>query len=216
MKKIQIFCDKKASYFINLVKGHRFMSEFKINQEIKIDSKYLDECIFRIAENDLSYMNELYEHTHVSIYSYALSILKNRHDAEDVTHDCYVTVYNSAHQYRSNGKPLAWLITITRNLALARLNEKKRYDDKDISEYQIADEKSMSSVDKITLETCLNSLNDEERQVVILHAISGFKHREIATILDMSLSGVLSKYNRAMKKLKTQYEKGMKYELQRN
>ena len=188
------------------------MIKFKINQNTSINSKYLDECIFRISENDLSYMNELYDLTQVCIYSYALSILKNKYDAEDVTHDCYVTVFNSAHQYKSNSKPLAWLITITRNLALAKLNEKKRYADKDISEYQIADEKDLSDIDRITLDTCLNWLNDEERQVVVLHAISGFKHREIAKILDMSLSGVLSKYNRAIKKLKTRYEKGMKNE----
>jgi RNA polymerase sigma-70 factor (ECF subfamily) len=45
-------------------------------------------------------------------------------------------------------------------------------------------------------------LSDEERQIVILHAVSGVKHREIAKIMEMPLPTVLSKYNRAMKKLK--------------
>lgn len=179
-----------------------------INQKIDVDSKYLDECIFGLASDDLSYMNKLYEATSTKIYSYALSILKNKQDAEDVAHDCYVTIYNSAHQYSSSGKPLAWMITITRNLALARLREKEKYDDNDIGDYQIPAKKSMSVIDKITLDTCLNSLSAEERQIVVLHAISGFKHREIASILNISLPKVLSKYNRAMKKLKSQYEKG--------
>ena len=186
------------------------MAELVINQNLSSDSKYLDDCIFAIAEGDLSYINKLYEATSVKIYSYALSILKNRQDAEDVTHDCFVSIYNSAYQYTTNGKPLAWMITITRNLALARLKEKERFDDNDISEYQIPDKRGMSAVDKATLDTCLNKLNEEERQVVILHAISGFKHREIAELLDMSLSKVLSKYNRAMNKLKAQFEKGKK------
>ena len=185
------------------------MSEFAIKQNVTLNSKYLDECIFAIAKNDLSYMNELYELTHVNVYSYVLSIVKNRHDAEDVTHDCYVAVYNNADMYKSNGKPLAWIITIARNLALAKLKDRNRFDERDIGEYQIADESSnLSPIERDTLETCLNILSDEERQVVILHAISGFKHREIARILDMSLSGVLSKYNRAMNKLKAQYGKG--------
>lgn len=183
------------------------MSLFK-NQEFAVNSKYLDNCIFAIAEGDLSSMNELYEHTHVKVYSYALSLLKNRHDAEDVTHDCYVTIYNSAYQYKSKGKPLAWMITIAKNLALAKLNDKNRYDDKDISEYQFSNDEELSVEERMTLESCMKVLNGEERQVVILHAISGFKHREIAKILDMSLSGVLSKYNRAIKKLKAQFEKG--------
>jgi len=190
------------------LQSSEIMSETTTNQEKTVNSKYLDECIFAIAKNDLSYMNELYIYTHVQVYSYVLSILKNKHDAEDVTHDTYVTVYNNAHLYKSRGKPLAWLITIAKNLSLTKLNDRNRFDNNDISQYQIADEKGLSSVDRVTLETCLNHLNDEERQVVVLHAISGFKHREIVQILDMSLSGVLSKYNRAMKKLKTQYEKG--------
>lgn len=185
------------------------MSEFAIKQNVTLNSKYLDECIFAIAKNDLSYMNELYELTHVNVYSYVLSIVKNRHDAEDVTHDCYVAVYNNADMYKSNGKPLAWIITIARNLALAKLKDRNRFDERDIGEYQIADESNnLTPIERDTLETCLNILSDEERQVVILHAISGFKHREIARILDMSLSGVLSKYNRAMNKLKAQYGKG--------
>ena len=189
------------------------MSEFNAKQNKTVNSKYLDECIFAIARNDLSYMNELYELTHINVYSYVLSILKNSHDAEDVTHDCYVAIYNSAYQYKSKGKPLAWIITIAKNIAMSKLNERKRYDDKDISEYQIADtNKDLSVIDRSTLETVMNVLSDEERQVVILHGISGLKHREIASILDMSLSNVLSKYHRAIKKLKTQYEKGAQNE----
>ena len=49
-------------------------------------------------------------------------------------------------------------------------------------------------------------LGDEERQVVMLHAVAGFKHREIAQMLDMALPTVLSKYNRALKKLRTRLE----------
>jgi RNA polymerase sigma-70 factor (ECF subfamily) len=40
----------------------------------------------------------------------------------------------------------------------------------------------------------------------MLHAVAGFKHREIAGILELPLSTVLSKYNRALKKLKSVWE----------
>ena len=45
-------------------------------------------------------------------------------------------------------------------------------------------------------------VDDEEREIILLHAISGFKHREIAKSLGFSLGTVLSKYNRGLKKLK--------------
>ena len=45
-------------------------------------------------------------------------------------------------------------------------------------------------------------LRDDEREIVMLHAVAGMKHREIASMLELPLSTVLSKYNRALKKLK--------------
>lgn len=60
----------------------------------------------------------------------------------------------------------------------------------------------MSSEDKLVLTECMNRLSDTERQIVILHVVAGFRHREIAGILDTPLPTVLSKYSRAIKKLK--------------
>ena len=57
------------------------------------------------------------------------------------------------------------------------------------------------------LET-LKKLDETERCIVILHAVSGMKHREIASELDMALATVLSKYARAIKKLKKHIEGG--------
>ena len=43
--------------------------------------------------------------------------------------------------------------------------------------------------------------SEQEQQIVVLHAVSGFRHREIASLLSLPLSTVLSKYHRAIKKL---------------
>ena len=52
------------------------------------------------------------------------------------------------------------------------------------------------------LEAVLSALSDEERQIVTLHALTGLRHREIARDLGLPLSTVLSRYSRALKKLK--------------
>ena len=54
----------------------------------------------------------------------------------------------------------------------------------------------------------MTRLSDEERQIVVLHAVAGFKHREIADIVELPLPTVLSKYHRALKKLRAFLEKG--------
>lgn len=52
----------------------------------------------------------------------------------------------------------------------------------------------------------MNVLSSEESAIVVMHAVSGMKHREIAEVTGLSLSTVLSKYNRALKKMKAELE----------
>lgn len=61
---------------------------------------------------------------------------------------------------------------------------------------------AVSSEDRLVLEQCMNALDDAERQIVVLHAVGGMKHRETARLMGMTLTAVLSKYSRAIKKLK--------------
>jgi len=146
----------------------------------------------------------LYEQTHEALYGFALSVLKNAHDAEDAVHDCFIAVRNNADSYRSFGKPLAWLFTITRNLCLQQLRRKSKYTDfpEENKEEYLPDNKTLNPEDKAVLSACMSELSDSERQIVVLHAVSELKHREIAGILDIPLSTVLSKYHRAIKRLR--------------
>ena len=61
--------------------------------------------------------------------------------------------------------------------------------------------------DKIIIKTLMEKLTDEERQIIIMHVIGGLKHIDIAKLLDIKLSTALSKYHRAIKKLKAEWRK---------
>ena len=86
----------------------------------------LEPLMARLAGGDQEALAELYHRTRTSVYGLALSYLKNQHDAEDVTQDAFVRAWENAHQYRPQGTPLAWLLTIARNLALMKLRERGR------------------------------------------------------------------------------------------
>lgn len=165
--------------------------------------KMLDEQIAKIADGDKSALAVLYNCISVPVYSYALSVLKNRSDAEDVLHDTMLEVWRSAPGYQSMGKPMAWIITIARSLCLMNLRRKSRFSDEPLeTAVYMPENEELTSEDKIVIRKCIETLGDSEREIVILHAVSGFKHREIAEILGLPLSTVLSKYNRAIKKLR--------------
>lgn len=166
----------------------------------------LDEnLILRMAEGDRNAFREFYEHTSSAVYGFALSILRNKHDAEDVMHDAFIKAYTAAVTYRPTGKPLAWMMTIVRNMCLNRIKAGKVCED--ISEYEhLAGTDADDSIDRLVLEQALQILDSEERQIVVLHALTGFKHREIADILEVPTGTVLSKYNRALKKVRKELE----------
>ncbi len=173
------------------------------------EAEVLDNLLERIAEGDKEALGRLYQISGAAVYGFALSLLKDRHDAEDVQQEVYLRIWQTAGKYRSAGKPMAWIFTITRNLCLMCLREQKKTVSVDPLDWQnmFADIQEVSHEERILLASLLGALSDEERQIVVLHAMSGLRHREIANLMGLGLSTVLSKYHRAMKKLQ-KLEKG--------
>lgn len=167
----------------------------------------LEKLIARIADGEIDALGPLYEATRVTVYSFALSILRNAQDAEDVMHDCFVKIVDSSQLYTPQGKPLAWILTITRNLCMNRMRQFRKNTDFPEDWERVEADEGVSAEDSLVLRQCMEHLSDDERQIVILHAVSSMKHRQIAEFLSLPLSTVLSKYNRAIKKLKKDFLK---------
>ena len=167
---------------------------------------HVDErLILELAGGERRALAELYRQTDSAVYGFALSILKDPHAAEDVMQDTYLKILDSAQSYAPMGKPMAWILTITRNLAYQRLRRAKRETAaEDIPEEADHAILSEETENKMILETALKTLGEEERQIVMLHAVSGLKHREIAALLGLGLPTTLSRYHRALAKLQKQ------------
>jgi RNA polymerase sigma factor (sigma-70 family) len=173
----------------------------------------MDRWLQKIALGDKEALGALYDATHLSVYGFALSLVRNPHEAEDITQDTYLQIFRSAGAYRPQGKPMAWILTVTRHLALSRLRRRMDTDMplQDVPEIPALDP-SLPLEDRILLESLLTQLGERERQILILHALSGLKHREIASLMDLPLSTVLSQYNRGIKKLKNAMKEAGQYD----
>lgn len=192
-------CNKTGVFRIIMVKGvNKQMASVK-----QYDSRELDRLLSEIADGDQDALAALFHETSASVYAYSLSILKNVHDAEDVLQECYLSIHASAHQYRSSGKPMAWIITIARNHCLMRLRERGKTAELSLDEWkaELSAGDEMTTMDKILVAELMSRLSEQERQIVVLHAVAGFKHRQIAEFLSIPLPTVLSKYHRAIQKM---------------
>lgn len=163
-----------------------------------------DEDILAVARNGPDALRRLYEKTSKGVYAYALSLLKNAHDAEDVCQETFLSIYDKAGDYEPQGKPMAWIITVAKRHALTILRKErgKSY----IEEAEKANAEAFSRTEnteqRLLLQAATEVLNDDERQIVMLKAVAGMKAREIGKILGMPLNTVLSKYHRAIGKMR--------------
>ena len=172
------------------------------------DRHELQQLLLGIAGGEREALAELYRRTRTAVYGLALSYLKNAHSAQDITQDVYVQVWDCAEQYRPTGSPMGWLLTVCRNLCLMRLRREEWGAMLSEEEWDAipAQESGLDAEERILLQHALAAIGEEERRIVLLHAITGMKHREIAALLELSLATVLSKYHRALKKMRAYLE----------
>lgn len=183
-------------------------------QELKKTSanSQIDENWFEaIATGDDNAFIKLYYASYKQLYGFLLSLTKNKEDAEDLLQDTYIKIRNGSQLYKKQGTPMTWMCAIAKNqyLDFVRKYGKNRSVDFGEVENYISEGMEESRDDtkkvenKMLLETAFGILGEEEITIVVLHMINGLKHREIAELTGLTLSTVLSKYNRSLKKMKS-------------
>lgn len=188
-----------------------FTFVLSVNELPKTEYKPIDideRLFFRIGKGDNTALDELYHLTERTLYAFTVSLTRDHDMALEIMQETYLKILSAAHLYKPMGKPLAWMFTITKNLYYSEVKKRGRYDVQDPME--ISNDRRFSYVtdaeDRMVLEGVLKKLTEEEREIIMLYAVSGMKHREIAENLDMKLSTLLSKYHRGLKKLKDYLE----------
>lgn len=163
----------------------------------------LERLLELTAKGDRDAFSRLYGRTRAAVYATALTVTDDAGRSEELCHDAFLRIWDYASSYRPRGTPMAWILTVTRNLCLMELRREKRGATlTDEERAAIPARSDASAEDREVLQTALGKLKPDERQIVVLHAVSGMKHREIAKLLDLPLGTVLSKYRRAIEKLR--------------
>ncbi|WP_101697423.1 RNA polymerase sigma factor [Clostridium minihomine] len=166
-----------------------------------------DQLMRQVAAGDDQAFAQLYLGTQHAIYALLLSLVKNPATAEDLMQDTYLSIRQSVNAYIPQGKPMAWIFTIAKNLAYQELRRAKKqgtdsYDDNEEISDEISSEDEISqALDNIVLRSALTILEERERKIVLLHVAAGMKFVEIASLTETPLGTVLSSYHRAMRKL---------------
>ncbi|MFC1608014.1 RNA polymerase sigma factor [Candidatus Latescibacterota bacterium] len=165
--------------------------------------------IDRCRSGEQTAYHELYEVHKNRIYSTCYRILGNEQDAEDATQETFIRVFRSIENFRGDSSFTTWLYRIAVNTGVEVTRKRKRHhyhdsiDDPDTPETVIPGKRD--HVDsRIIMEAEIAKLPDGCRIVFVLHTVEGFKHREIAEMLDINEGTSKSQLSLAKERLREQ------------
>lgn len=168
-----------------------------------MDKVQLDKLLIDLGQGDYSAFNEIYYMTSKSVFAVIYSVVKNQQQTEDLMQDTYVKLKKSIHLYKPGTNGLAWVLTISKNVALNEYKRRKREVFIDFNENPNQfGEYDIDMNETPMLDIAKKHLKESEYQILSLHLVSGLKHKEIAAQLDKPLGTVLWSYNNAIAKLK--------------
>lgn len=179
--------------------------------------RQFEKRITLIQQGDKLGLKEIYDEYGVAIYQCVFRILHNRQDAEDVTSDFFLKLWQIADTYCFGGRHKRWLVTIARNMALDLLKKRKREvltlneDTEEGVSSEPADSVSTEDTvtEKLSVEEALDSLEESEREIVNMRILADMTFKDIAAVLEKPLGTVTWKYRNAIEKLrKTVREEG--------
>jgi len=165
------------------------------------------------------------------LYSAAMRMTRNPHDAEDLVQDTFAKAYGAFHQFQPGTNLKAWLYRILTNTFINTYRKKQReprqHMSEEIEDWQLARAESHTSSGLKSAETqaldhlpdsdvkeALQSIPEDFRLAVYLADVEGFSYKEIAAIMETPIGTVMSRLHRgrrALRELLTDYarERGL-------
>lgn len=147
----------------------------------------------------------VYDTVAPELYKVALYTLGNAQDAEDAVSETFVEAYKGISNLRDEASFKRWIMTILSIRCKRRITgyikERKNVDIDEMTETP-AQPENVSQTEKITVWDAVNSLEQQEKQIVMLATVQGYTTREVAQMLGLPHGTVSSKLHRTLKKLK--------------
>src|SRR5205809_1301170 len=145
------------------------------------------------------------------VYRYALVVLRNPADAEDVTQTTFMNAYRAIERGERPRAPQNWLIAIAHNVCRQRFRQTQRRPNEvelneSLAEAAPEDEERISAED---IRRALGHLAFNQRSALVMRELEGRSYQEISEILGLSVSAVETLIFRARRSLREQLEESI-------
>jgi len=177
--------------------------------------------ITKVLEGDRNAFAYLVDKYKTMVYSLALRLVKDREEAEEISQDAFIKAYQSLASFKGKAKFSSWLYRIVYNTAISKLRQqpagKVSLDESNITDTLYIESKenydTLSAGErKKYLEKALDSLDSDEKMLVILYYYEEQDLDEIASIAGLTKTNTKVKLFRARKKMLTVLQSYLKEE----
>lgn len=149
--------------------------------------------------------DELFAMTRDYLFYFIFGIVKDADLADDCLQDTYISVYDKIDSYKESNF-LAWMTTIARNKALNAIKKDTRANYIDAQDKEYLMKSNSNEKELVLIKDMKETLDDDEFQIVMMHVIGNYTHKQISNGLGKPLGTITWKYNEAMKKLRSKLE----------
>jgi RNA polymerase sigma-70 factor (ECF subfamily) len=170
------------------------------------------ELVARIKNNDDLAFQEIMGRYTQKVYNLAMRLTRNIEDTEEVLQDVFVTVYKKISSFEGKSQFSSWLYRVTANTAFMKLRRRKNtesvsFDEVsgDVKENLVGQTPGEASVDYMStkhelrslLETAIQKLPEEYKNIFILRDVDGMSNEEVGVMLSLTVPAVKSRLHRA-------------------
>jgi RNA polymerase sigma-70 factor (ECF subfamily) len=171
------------------------------------DRRLINAAIERARDGDMEGLYFLYVRFGDDVFRYVNSLVKDHHEAEDITQSVFLKLVTVLRTYepRPDIPFVAWVLRVARNLALDQMRDRRSIPYEEVSP-QASDHRQVGDERRKDLRWALEQLPEEQRNVLILRHIRGFSPPEIAAVLGKSESSIDGLHHRGRRSIQATLE----------
>jgi len=158
---------------------------------------------------------KLYEAYYMQVYSYALTLTRNREDAEDIAQTAFCKVMSSKSEFRGDAGELTWLCSVARNVFIDRKRKESRERTEPLPDGDIPSEGYAELESRITdgddafrIHAILHALEEPYKEVFTLRIFGELPYDLIGKLFGKSENWARVTYHRAKIKIKERLGEG--------
>jgi len=169
------------------------------------------ETIMEILSGDVNAYRDLVQRYQRPIFNLMYRLTGSREDARDLAQETFIKAYQKLDHFKLGSRFFPWLYTIGLNHGRNFVRDHKARrgclsgaGENGVLPESLPDPKGngMDPLDAQRLREALRQLPLEYREAVVLHFHEGFSMKEVASALDLSVSGAKMRVHRGLKKLR--------------